>query len=78
MPPVAGLACPEKPKGRAPWGSARPNQSNPVQRIDILHSGIDPNWQAFGLSLLREVERWRASRRAVDQVFADIAREFVR
>ena len=75
MPPLGGLACPEKPKGRDTWGSARPHQSNPLQRIDELHSGIDLDLQGIGLSLLREVERWRVSRAAVDQVFADIARE---
>ena len=71
---LEGLLTPNE-RGRATYSEARPHYSNPRQRIDNLHSGIDLDLQAVGLSLLREVERWRASRAAVDQVFADIARD---
>ena len=73
---LGGLACPEKPKGRDTWGSARP-QSNPRLRIDDLHSRNDLDLQGLALALLREVDQWRASRKAVDQVFANLAREVV-
>lgn len=64
----------QKKTGRASVAEAQPLCLNLVGLDERLSSRELEEAQAFGLALLAEVRRWRASNRSQD-VFAKIARE---